>query len=573
MAVAETTEAEAPRRLRFRVSPFQAFSTAVAVLVVFFVVYPAVVMLTRVFFVDGQFNTAAFGRVLATTWLIPTLINTLVAVLGGGVVAIFTASLFAWLNERTDARLKVIGDIMPIIPLLVPAVAMAIGWVFLASPGAGFINGALKAVFGPLGLDIQINILSWPGVIFVYALYFVPYVYLIVAAAFRNIDPALEEASRLSGASMWMTLRRVSLPAIKPALIGASLLIVIVGLSLYSIPVVIANRAGIDILSVRILRSLNFEFPPRTDQAIVLSLFMLVAIAIVWMIQRRVTGSGNFATIGGKSARHVIVELGPWKWVARTFMFIYILFTSILPLGALLIVALQPYWRPVIDPSTFTLENFYDALIGRPATRQGLLNSLTLGMIVGLVGMLIASLMALYVKNAPRSVGRIIDGTMKFPAALSHIVIAVGFLLAFSGPPFNLSGTLILLFIAYIILHLPEASISATAAVSQVGKDLLEASETSGASQGRTFRKVLLPLIVPGFVSGWALLFVLTAGELTASSLLAGIRNPVVGFVLLDIWEQGTFGTLAALAFTFTLITSTIVLIATLISRRGFHAR
>jgi iron(III) transport system permease protein len=450
---------------------------------------------------------------------------------------------------------------------------MAIGWVFLASPGAGFINGALRAVFAPLGLNIQINVLSWPGVIFVYALYFVPYVYLIVAAAFRNIDPALEEASRLSGASMWMTLRRVSLPAIKPALIGASLLIVIVGLSLYSVPVVIANRAGIDILSVRILRSLNFEFPPRTDQAIVLSLFMLAAIAVVWMIQRRVTGSGNFATIGGKSARHVIVELGPWKWVARTFMFAYILFTSILPLAALLIVALQPFWRPVIDPSTFTLDNFYDALIGRPVTRAGLMHSLTLGIIVGIVGMLLATLMALYVKNAPRAIGRVVDGTMKFPAALSHIVIAVGFLLAFSGPPFYMSGTLVLLFIVYIILHLPEASIAATAAVSQVGKDLLEASETSGASQSRTFRKILLPLIVPGFVSGWALLFVLTAGELTASSLLAGIRNPVVGFVLLDIWEQGTFGTLAALAFTFTLITSTVVFVATLISRRGFHSR
>ncbi|HTM79173.1 MAG TPA: ABC transporter permease subunit, partial [Devosia sp.] len=335
----------------------------------------------------------------------------------------------------------------------------------------------------------------------------------------------------------------------------------------------IANRAGIDILSVRILRSLTFEFPPRTDQAIVLSLFMLIAIAAVWMIQRRVTASGNFATIGGKSARHVLVELGRWKWVARTFMFIYIFFTSVLPLGALLIVALQPFWRPEINFSTFTLDNFYEALIGRPMTREGLRNSLTMGVLAGGVGMFIAALVALYVKNARRSVGRVLDGVMKFPAALSHIVIAVGFLLAFSGPPFNMSGSLILLFIVYIILHLPEASIAATAAISQVGRDLLEASETCGASQGRTFRKILLPLILPGFVGGWALLFVLTAGELTASSLLAGVRNPVVGFVILDIWDQGTFGTLAALAFSFTVITTVIVSIATIISRRGFHSR
>jgi iron(III) transport system permease protein len=120
MASVETTEAVPTRGLRLRLTPFQALSAAVALLVVFFVVYPAVVMLVRVFYVDGQFNTEAFGRVLGTTWLVPTLINTAIAVLGGGTVAIVTASLFAWLNERTDARLKVIGDIMPIIPLLVP---------------------------------------------------------------------------------------------------------------------------------------------------------------------------------------------------------------------------------------------------------------------------------------------------------------------------------------------------------------------------------------------------------------------------------------------------------------------
>src|SRR5690606_5238667 len=190
--------------------------------------------------------------------------------------------------------------------------------------------------------------------------------------------------SRLSGASTWMTLMQVSLPAISPALVGAALLTVIVGFSVYSIPVVIANRAGIDILSVRILRSLTFEYPPRTAQAIVLTLFMLAAGVSVWLIQKRVTASGNFATIGGKRARHVIVQLGPWKWVARTAMILFILATSVLPLGALLIVALQPYWLPVINPAVFTLDNFYNALIERPLTRMGFLHSLSLGVIGGL---------------------------------------------------------------------------------------------------------------------------------------------------------------------------------------------
>jgi iron(III) transport system permease protein len=543
--------------------------TSIIVLgVVALIVYPAGLMLTRVFIPDGVFDLSAFAQVLSAPWLWPTLMNTVLVVLAGGFCAILTASIFAWLNERTDARLGLLGDILPIIPLLVPAVAMAIGWIFLATPGAGFINGFLSATLGKLGVPLQVNITSWPGLIFIYTIYFVPYVYIMVAAAFRNVDPALEEASRLSGASTWMTLTQVSLPAIAPALLGAALLTVIVGFSVYSIPVVIANRANIDILSVRILRSLTFEYPPRTAQAIVLTLFMLAAVVSVWLIQKRVTSQGNFATIGGKSARHVIVQLGPWKWVARGVMILFVLATSVLPLLALLIVAVQPFWMPAINPALFTLDNFYSALVERPLTRVGFLNSIGLGVVGGFIGILLGAVIALYVRNARGTGGRIVDAVTKLPAALSHIVIAVGILLAFSGPPLNLSGTLVILMMTYIVIHMPEASIAANAAVAQVGKELLEASSTSGASEGRTFREVLIPLTLPGMVSGWALLFVLMAGELTASALLAGSRNPVIGFVILDIWEQGTFGTLAALAFTFTIITSSIVLVVTALSRR-----
>ncbi|MGN6488782.1 MAG: ABC transporter permease [Devosia sp.] len=549
--------------------PIFGLLTSINVLrVVGLIVYPAGLMLTRVFIPNGVFDLSAFAQVLSAPWLWPTLMNTVLVVLAGGFCAILTASIFAWLNERTDARLGLLGDILPIIPLLVPAVAMAIGWIFLATPGAGFINGFLSATLGKLGVPLQVNITSWPGLIFIYTIYFVPYVYIMVAAAFRNVDPALEEASRLSGASTWMTLTQVSLPAIAPALLGAALLTVIVGFSVYSIPVVIANRANIDILSVRILRSLTFEYPPRTAQAIVLTLFMLAAIVSVWLIQKRVTSRGNFATIGGKSARHVIVQLGPWKWLARAVMILFLLATSVLPLLALLIVAVQPFWMPAINPALFTLDNFYSALIERPLTRVGFLNSIGLGIVGGFIGILLGAVIALYVRNATGTGGRIVDAVTKLPAALSHIVIAVGILLAFSGPPLNLSGTLIILMMTYIVIHMPEASIAANAAVAQVGKELLEASSTSGASEGRTFREVLIPLTLPGMVSGWALLFVLMAGELTASALLAGSRNPVIGFVILDIWEQGTFGTLAALAFTFTIITSSIVLVVTALSRR-----
>lgn len=555
-------------RMRPRLPIFSGASLLISAGIVFLVIYPVFRVLTRAFLNDGQIDVSAFAKILGSPWLPGMLLNTLVAVVSAGILAIITSATFAWLNERTDARLGLIGDVLPLVPLLVPTIAMAIGWVFLATSDVGFLNVFLKATLGRVGLDVQVNIASWAGLIFVYTLYFIPYTYLIIAAALRNVDPALEEASRLSGAGVLRTLRRVSLPAIAPAIYGAGLLVVIVGVSLYSVPVIIATRAGIDILSVRLIRLLTYDFPPKTDEAVVLGVFMFLFVFGTWLIQRRVTAAGRFATISGKSARQTLLRLGRWRYVARALMITYLIATSILPLLALVIVALQPFWQPTIDPSVFTLDNYRQVLITRPVTRNAMRNSFSIGLFGGAAAMTLVAIAILYAKRRGGRIGQVIDGVTKLPAAFANIVVALGFLIAFSVAPFRLSGTLLILVLCYLVVYLPQASVAAGSAIAQVGSDLTEASAVSGAGEGRTFGRIVLPLMTPGMVAGWALVFVLMSGDITASALLAGTRNPVIGFVILDIWEQGTFGSLAALASSFVLVTSTVVLIVMRLTRR-----
>jgi len=357
-----------------------------------------------------------------------------------------------------------------------------------------------------------------------------------------------------------MTIRSVSLPAIKPALAGGMLLISMVGMGLYSVPAIIATRANIDILSVRIIQSIMNEYPPRTDEAVTLAGILMVFIFAVWTIHRRVTRGGHYSQISGKGNRQSVITLGAWRWPARFLMIVYLLITSILPVLALLIVSFQPFWTPLINFDSFTLSHYTRILFERQITRSALLNSITLGLLGALTGMLIAGLFALYIRAKPR-LGGIVDSLTKLPSAFSHIVIGIGFLVAFSGPPFHLAGTILILFLAYLILYLPEASIAANSALSQVSNELSEASIMSGAGEGRTFWQVVLPLMLPGMVSGAALVFVLILGELTASYLLAGVRFPVAGFVIIDIWESGQFGELAALATSVTLLASGIIAI------------
>jgi iron(III) transport system permease protein len=555
-------------RQRPRIPVFSAASLLISVSIVFLVIYPVTRVLMRAFFKGGSLDVSAFRTILAAPWLPGMLLNTVLAVVGAGFFAILTSATFAWLNERTDARLGLVGDVLPLVPLLVPTIAMAIGWVFLATSDVGFLNVFLKATLGRIGIGFQFNIASWPGLIFVYTLYFIPYTYLIIAAALRNVDPALEEASRLSGAGVLRTLRRVSLPAIAPAIFGAGLLVVIVGVSLYSVPVIIATRAGIDILSVRLIRMLTYDFPPKTDEAVVLGVFMFMFVFGTWLVQRRVTAGGRFATISGKSARQTSIKLGRWRYPARALMIFYLIATSILPLFALVVVALQPFWQPTIDPSVFTLDNYRQVLIDRPVTRNAMRNSFSIGLVGGATSMTLVAIAILYAKRRGGRIGQTIDGVTKLPAAFANIVVALGFLIAFSVAPFRLSGTLLILVLCYLVVYLPQASVAAGSAVAQVGSDLTEASAVSGAGDGRTFGRIVLPLMTPGMVAGWALVFVLMSGDITASALLAGTRNPVIGFVILDIWEQGTFGSLAALASSFVVVTSSVVLLVMRLTRR-----
>ncbi|WP_353144727.1 ABC transporter permease subunit, partial [Paracoccus sp. (in: a-proteobacteria)] len=207
---------------------------------------------------------------------------------------------------------------------------------------------------------------------------------------------------------------------------------------------------------------------------------------------------------------------------------------------------------------SFTLVHYERILLTKKLTQSALLDSLFLGVTGGITAMVVAGILAIYIRRNARA-GNFVDGVTKFPAAFSHVIIGIGFLIAFSGPPLHLAGTLTILFLAYVIMYLPEASIAANSAFSQVGKELVEASEMAGAGEARTFRKIILPLTLPGMLSGAALVFVLMIGELTASSMLAGVRFPVVGFVIIDIWESGQFGELAALATTITVLASGII--------------
>jgi iron(III) transport system permease protein len=390
-------------------------------------------------------------------------------------------------------------------------------------------------------------------------LYLVPFVYLIVSAALQQLNPSLEEAARICGASPMKTLFRVTLPAIKQAIINAAIIVLIFAISFFSVPIVIGTGAGIDLLSVRIYRLL-YAYPSQLDTAVSLSIFMMLFVQIALVLQVLSSRAGHHAFIAGKAHTISRVSLGRWRLLAKGAVVAYLLLVAVIPLLALIVVSFQPFWTPNIDVSMFTLRNFRHVLIQDQIIVRALINSITLGVVGATIGIALAAVLAVYSRNAGARGQTFVDSATALPSTLPHTVIAVAMIVTFSGGAFSLHGTLMLLMLAYLLISLPQAMRSARAAVDQVGNDLIEAAQIGRATQMRIFFRITFPLMLPGLIAGWVILFVYISGELTASALLSGTRNPVVGLVLLNLWENGSFPQLSAISLVMTVVGAGVVL-------------
>ena len=536
----------------------------------FLFIYPMIVALLRAGSDIPVSGAALFSGNIGAA-LPNVLKNTVIVVVGGAVIGLVVGTLIAWVNERTDVDLGLFGELLPLSSLLLPPIAGVIGWAVLLDPRAGLANHFFQWLFGLVGITIEsgpFNIYTMSGLVIMMGLYKVPYVFLVVSAALRRIDPAIEEASRVSAAGPVKTLFRITLPGIRPALAAAALLAVITGISQFSVPLVLGGGARVDVLAVFIYRLLS-TFPPQTAAALMMALGMVIVVQLLLIVQRWVAPEGRNASIGGRGFRNARVALGIWRRPVKGLVIAYLAITALLPIAGLVLVSLQRFWTPIINWSQLSFANFIEVVINNRLTSRGLTNSVFLGVITATICMLLAGLIILHFHQSRRFGRRFADGVMSLPATMPHTVIGVAFLLAFSVAPFRLYGTSLLLLLAYIVMALPFASRAAASAASSIGNELAEASRVFGASETRTFRKILFPLALPGLIAGWIIVFIHTVGEVTASALLAGTGNPAIGRVLMELWTFASFPQVAALALVITVISATLVGVMLIISRRS----
>lgn len=509
---------------------------------------------------------ANYRDVLAAAGFAPLLAATIGAALAGTAGAAVLGASLAWLAVRTDVPGRRALDVVAVMPLFVPPLVGAFAWDILASPRAGILNIVLRA----LGVPITLNIYTFGGIAFAYAIYYAPYVYLFVAAALRNMDATLEEAAFMSGAGRTKVLLHITLPLIAPALLSASLLVFVLLIELFAIPAVLGEPGNFHVIAVRIWDLIGFT-PPLVNQASALGALMLVFTVVLVLLQHRVAARRNVVTVAGKGQRVRPVALGALRWPLAALGFGYLLLVVVLPTAALLFIALRrnvffSTIKAILDPAQLSFAQFAIAF-GDPVVVGTLWNSLAVSTGTMGVGVCLYFVVA-YIVHRTRLPGRrALDLVTVLPVAIPGIVIGLGYLWSWISLPIGLYGTLWIIILAYVSQFAPQATRAIAGSLVQIHPELEESSRSCGAGLWTTLRLIVVPLARPGIVSAMILLFVLSFRELATALFLYTSGTQLFSLAMFDFWQRGSTGLVAAMALVQSLILLVFVVLGQALRR------
>ena len=533
----------------------------------FLVVYPVLTLLLGALtdtnpVVEGlslrHLSVANFLTVVANPNVTDALANTLLACGGGTAIAVVIGLLFSWIVVRTNTPFRGFIAATSILPLFAPPLVAGVAWSILGSPKTGLINTAFKWA----GLDWHVDFYSMSGLVFVFGIYYAPYVYMFTSSALRNMDPSLEEAAEISGASAFATLFSVTFPLIMPAIVSGMLLSFIVMLGIYGVPAVLGAPANINVLTTYIFKLTNWS-PPLYNTAAAVAIILMVVTGALVFLQQKVLSGRSYTTVAGKAFRPRTLDLGRWRWFTFWLGLIYLLIVVVLPMLALIVAAFRKFMFIRDIASLFDLRQYslvhFNAIFDNPLTIRSIYNAVEVGLITAVVGGALAFAIGYTVHRTHVPGRRLIDLIATLPVAIPGLVIGVAYLWAWIGIPGGLYGTIWILALAFIARFMPDTVKALSTSFLQIHRELEEAAWVCGKGMLTTIASIVLPLARPGVIASMTLLFVLAIRELGSSLFLYTSNTMVMSVLLLDYYEGGNIGKTAAFSLVQTVLLGALI--------------
>jgi iron(III) transport system permease protein len=512
---------------------------------------------------------AHYTRVFTDPQLQKALWNTVVLAFWSGIGAVVLGAPMAWLSARTDLPARGAIKSLVMASFVTPPFLGAFAWVMLAGPNAGYVNRLYRSLTG--AEEPLVNIFTMTGLIFVVAIYTFPYVYIMIANTLELIASDLEEAAALLGASRFWVALTVTLPLVFPAILSGFILAVLQALALFGSPAILGLPAGFHTITTQIWAL--FQYPPKVEMAAAFSVPLLLATALLLLVQKRLLGRRGYAAVGGKSIQRRSIALGPWRYPALLGCLAVLACAVFLPYGILAKAAFSQAWAQPLTWENFTLANWSFTFL-YSATQAAVLNTLELGILTASVGAGLAALLA-YITNRKIIAGHQLLGFLALaPIVIPGVVLAVALFIAYTRPPFLLYGTLWILFVAYLTKEMPVGYSQSDVTFRGIHPELEEAGRILGAGRLRVLGEITAPLARSGIIAAWCFIFIGVIRELSASIILFTPGTKVISVVIFDLKEEGQFGAIAVLGlFMLAMTFGVVVLMQTLLGRDVLGAR
>ena len=515
----------------------------------------------------AQFTLDNFRTAYLSADTARLLVNSVQFASGAAVLALCVGTGLAWMNERTNTPFKSLFFALTIMPLVIPGILFTVSWIMLASPKIGLLNLALQRLFDTDA--VFVNIYSMSGMIWVDGLHYSPMAFLLMTAAFRSMDPSLEEQAAMSGASLFQTARRITLGLAWPAALASLLILFVRSIESFEVPALLGLPVGIHVYTSAIYQAIH-EYPSQIGLASAYAVTLLLLTSLGVYVQSRLAASGSrYSTVTGKGFRPRTIDLGSWRYLTAAIFIAYFAIIVLLPFLVLLWSSLQrfysvPSWAALARVSL----DSYRAVLDNPQFGETVRNSVVLAVgSAGAVMLLSAVISWIVVRTRVR--GRwLLDNIASLPLVFPGLVLGLAIMVCYLTVDIGIYGTLWIMFIAYVTRFLPYGMRYNSTSMLQIHKELEESAAMSGASWSMTFRRIVLPLLQPGLLAGFIYVMIVSIRELASSILLYSPGTEVVSIMIWELWQNGQYVELSALGVMLIIALFCLVMLAQLLSRR-----
>jgi iron(III) transport system permease protein len=486
---------------------------------------------------------------------------------GTSIFAFTVGTFLAWMNERTNTPFKSLFFALSIIPLIIPGILFTVAWILLASPKIGIINLLLQNWFDT---DyVFVNIYSMWGMIWVDGLHYSSMAFLIMTAAFRSMDPSLEESAMMCGASVRQIAWRITIQLSWPAIFATLLILFVRSIESFEVPALLGLPVSIQVFTSSIYQAIH-QYPSNIGLASSYAVTLLLITTIGVYFQSKLSSKGSkYSTVTGKGFRPRAMDLGKWRYVTATVFILYFGMIVVLPFLVLVWSSLQKFYSV---PSMAALQNLsfdaYSFVINYPTLVNAVWNSLLLALGSATVIMLVTSVICWIVVKTKLPGRWILDNLASLPMVFPGLVLGLAVMIFYLNVDIGIYGTIWIMFIAYITRFLPYGLRYNTTSMLQIHKELEESAAMSGASWSTTFWRVVLPLLKPGLLAGWIYIVIVAIRELSTSILLYSPGTEVVSVLIWELWENGQYVELSALGVMFIIALFMLVMLAQFVGKK-----